>query len=951
MNRFITLLLAAAVATTSVYAQGKLTKEQILAMSTDELSELPLDELMQAVETLGVSSVDELFALIMNKNVSSASKKEESSFTSPLASTVITKDELRMYGATTLEDAFRLIPGMIVTQKTNGVYDIQMRGLNNIPDNNMFLYTENNNVLLMIDGRISHCYAMGALYMHDMPISIEDVARIEVVRGSSSALYGPNAVNGVINIITEKPNDSAKNVSGGAQIGNMGTYIADFGLRKRLNDKVSLGLTVNAQSRQRPTDKLYVIPQKGVYIANNSNDLQAGTTTDAAGLASLIASGTIRDASQGGLYTVDDLNRLKQIYTSDNSTFTFYDTFEPESPVHEMFTDPALARQNFGLNGYLHLSPSQDVRIDLTAGYQNSTVTTTPVGDDYVSFNQQTSKTGYINIDGAFKDLHIQLSGYRGPQNYAVGVPGFKIKNSQFMATADYDIKAGDLDIKPQISYQYVYFEDYTPSYTDPKTGVTEELSGFFNDNAKVTDFSPSLRLDYKKNKFRAIAAIRADKTNIPDKWNVSYQASLNYQFNEKNFLRLVYGHSFRSVNLVNSSADFEWRRTNLLMPEYLKFKGNKDADIMNINNIELGYRVKPSERFLIDSEFFFSKSKDYGALTSEHSEITVETKALGEAITELVTTGSAASLNKSLITRSYLQYANMPFDVKQYGLSLNLDWIVSTKLILKLNANFQHTVIDDYYQYSQAAAISSQLAQAQRNISGYTDDNGNHVAGALEDILGRAQTEAQTAAAQTLAAGGSADDAQTAAQAALFGYLGKVIGSNAEDLDQARGELANASSSDQYLEDLHKDALEGKRDDGFAIYYGLRYNMKYDEETQSYVIGESTYEAPPTSNGHVHKTTPAFYGMLGLIYKPVRQLNISAFANYIGKRTYATKYNSLGEDLCGRFTLNLKVGYKPNDNIEFFLNGNNLLNNHKREFVYSDDLGGLYTIGVNFGI
>lgn len=146
-------------------------------MSTDELAELPLETLMQAVETLGVSSVDELFAIIMNKNVSSASKSEESTFTSPLSSSVVTRDELRTWGVTTIEEALRLIPGMIVTEKTNGVYDVQVRGLNNIPDINMLLYTENSNTLVMIDGRPVHNYAMECITFEMLPIDIEDIER------------------------------------------------------------------------------------------------------------------------------------------------------------------------------------------------------------------------------------------------------------------------------------------------------------------------------------------------------------------------------------------------------------------------------------------------------------------------------------------------------------------------------------------------------------------------------------------------------------------------------------------------------------------------------------------------------------------------------------------------------------------------------------------------------
>lgn len=263
MKKIFAVLLASCLSLGSL-AQQKLTREQILAMSTDELSELPLEDLMQAVETLGVASVDELFALIMNKNVSSASKEEESSFTSPLSSTVITRDEMRSYGVSSMEEALRLIPGMIVSEKTNGVYDVYIRGLNNIPDNNMILYSENPNTLVMIDGRPVQNYAMGAITFETFPIDIEDVERIEVVRGASGALYGANAVTGVINIITTKPDNSQATVSGSVQMGNHSSVVGNAALRKAINDKLAVGLTVNMQHRNRPTSDLYIEPVSGL---------------------------------------------------------------------------------------------------------------------------------------------------------------------------------------------------------------------------------------------------------------------------------------------------------------------------------------------------------------------------------------------------------------------------------------------------------------------------------------------------------------------------------------------------------------------------------------------------------------------------------------------------------------------------------------------------------------
>ena len=336
---------------TAAFSQGTntITKEKVLSMSVDELSELPLEDLMAAVEALGVSSVDELFAMIMNKNVSSASKSEENAFTSPLATTVITREELRTYGATTLEDAFRLIPGMIVTQKFNGVYDIHMRGLNNLPDNNSLLYTENNNTLLMVDGRIVLNYITGALQMDRLPVSIEDVARIEVVRGACGALYGMNAVNGIINIITEKPTADSKKVSGSFQMGNNSTAIADVALRTSINDKWSIGLTMNAQYRKRPTDKIYIAPHVGIYHANgkpelnNCLNLRGGSSNDER-LAILEANST-EISSGGGLYSLDFADNLFMGQEEMN-----YATLESKISTYKIFNNFHILLNPYFLN-------------------------------------------------------------------------------------------------------------------------------------------------------------------------------------------------------------------------------------------------------------------------------------------------------------------------------------------------------------------------------------------------------------------------------------------------------------------------------------------------------------------------------------------------------------------------------------------------------------------------
>jgi outer membrane receptor protein involved in Fe transport len=87
---------------------------------------------------------------------------------------------------------------------------------------------------------------------------------------------------------------------------------------------------------------------------------------------------------------------------------------------------------------------------------------------------------------------------------------------------------------------------------------------------------------------------------------------------------------------------------------------------------------------------------------------------------------------------------------------------------------------------------------------------------------------------------------------------------------------------------------------------------------------------------------------MLGLIYKPTPKIDITAYGNYIGKRTYKTAYGT--EELDDHFTVNLKFGYKPADGIEVYLYGHNLLNTQERELPYGDKIGGIYSVGVSFG-
>jgi iron complex outermembrane receptor protein len=139
---------------------------------------------------------------LMNESVTSVSKKETSLGTSPAAVSVITDDDIRRLGITSIPEALRLVPGLDVARIGANQWAISARGFN-------LQYA--NKLLVLVDGRSVYTPSFGGVYWDSQDTILEDLDRIEVIRGPGATLWGANAVNGVINITTK----SAKETQGG----------------------------------------------------------------------------------------------------------------------------------------------------------------------------------------------------------------------------------------------------------------------------------------------------------------------------------------------------------------------------------------------------------------------------------------------------------------------------------------------------------------------------------------------------------------------------------------------------------------------------------------------------------------------------------------------------------------------------------------------------------------
>jgi iron complex outermembrane receptor protein len=136
---------------------------------------------------------------LMNTEVTSVSKKAQSKNDAAAAITVITSEDLRRGGFTSVPDALRVVPGIQVAQIDSNRWAISARGFNS---------GFSNKLLVMIDGRSVYTPLFGGVYWDIQDYPLEDIERIEVIRGPGGTVWGANAVNGVINVITKQAKDT-----------------------------------------------------------------------------------------------------------------------------------------------------------------------------------------------------------------------------------------------------------------------------------------------------------------------------------------------------------------------------------------------------------------------------------------------------------------------------------------------------------------------------------------------------------------------------------------------------------------------------------------------------------------------------------------------------------------------------------------------------------------------
>jgi iron complex outermembrane recepter protein len=223
--------------------------------------------------------IPELELIKEEETVSIASRYEQPISKAPSNVYVITDEDIRHSGATDIPTVLRRVPGLDIMQVTGADFNVSARGDNQLTVNKM---------LVLVDGRSIYLDSQGLVIWKMIPVTLPEIKRIEVLKGPASSLYGFNALDGIINIITKSPEEMKGTTLqfGGGEFGTISSAAVHAEKIGKFGYRLSAGHDQTAQWHDRNA------------LSFRSNKLNLQTEYDLSSLSKLKISGGLVDSNR-----------------------------------------------------------------------------------------------------------------------------------------------------------------------------------------------------------------------------------------------------------------------------------------------------------------------------------------------------------------------------------------------------------------------------------------------------------------------------------------------------------------------------------------------------------------------------------------------------------------------------------------------------------------------------
>jgi iron complex outermembrane receptor protein len=219
---------------------------------------------------------------LMKQEVFSVGKKPQRLDRAAAAVYVISQEDIRRSGVTSIVEALRLAPGVSVTRLNGNVWTVGIRGFNTLTSDKL---------LVLLDGRTVYSPLFAGVFWDAVTTPLEDIERIEVVRGPAAATWGANAVNGVVNVITKRP-ETTQGALASVTTGSEDWLVAHYRYGGRASNGANYRLYGSQNYRLQPS-----LPSRG-FAQDSWNSVQGGFRMDHA------MSDTTSASLQGDMYRI-----------------------------------------------------------------------------------------------------------------------------------------------------------------------------------------------------------------------------------------------------------------------------------------------------------------------------------------------------------------------------------------------------------------------------------------------------------------------------------------------------------------------------------------------------------------------------------------------------------------------------------------------------------------------
>lgn len=481
--------------------------------------------------------------------VVSASKTEQQLVNAPATMTVIGQNELRVAPSTSYADLLRSVPGVNITQISARDVNVTSRAATGS------LATSQ---LALLDGRSLYLDFFGFIMWDFMPVNLDEIKQIEVIRGPASAIWGANALSGVINVITKSPREMQGTTF------TIGT--GEFG-----KEVVTAGTSNGA-----PSGSLFYV-----------NGTHAAAVNDR--LAYKISVGTYASeplARPSGLIPNGLPNNTTQYPAFKNSG-----TSQPKVDArvdYDLKTGAKLQVSGGvgGTNGIMHSGIGP---FDIASG--------TKLGYGKVNYTRKAFRLqAFSNIlDGNAKNL-LTVDQAGAPINFV-----FNTKTTDF--------EAGDtrtVGTKQAITYGgNLRFNKFHLTIAPGETSRTEG-GAYVQDEVVVND------------RYRLVAGARVDKFSSIDNAVFSPRVAFLIKPEQNHTLRLSYNRAFRSPSMINNNLDvtianpFPLAAISpalsgvFLVPTHAG--GNKNLTEEHVDSFEVGYTGNVRDRAIVSAAWYYTK-------------------------------------------------------------------------------------------------------------------------------------------------------------------------------------------------------------------------------------------------------------------------------------------------------------------------------------------------------